>query len=87
MSFEWGSGRYHWSNSALEPQFFKIPASTSISWMIVLFYPRVFTLIFALFFTLLLAILQWKFKMTPLDALRRIRVLLTGRVKNTRKLF
>jgi hypothetical protein len=87
MSFDWRTGRYHWSNTALEAQFWKIPASTSIPWLVCLFYPRMNTLYFALIFTIVLTVLQWKFKMTPLDACRRIRVLITGRVKNTKKLL
>lgn len=87
MSFKWDTGRYHWSNSALEAQFWKIPASTSIPWLVLTMYPRMSMFYFALFFTLVLSILQWKFKMTPLDACRRIKVLITGRIKGTKELF
>jgi hypothetical protein len=85
--YQSSSGRYHWSNTALPALFWKIPASTSIPWLLLLFHPKLYIFYIALFFTITLALLQFIWNMTLLDCLRKIKVLVMGRDKATNKII
>ena len=78
-------GRYHWSNTALEAQFWRIPASASLPWLLLLFYPRKITLIIAVILTLFFCYMKLVKRMSVIYFLLKIKVLVTGRVKSTKK--
>lgn len=80
-------GRYHWSNTSLGAKFLGMPASAGVPWLLLLFFPSVTTIVVAAITTLFFCWLQlWK-RMTPMDLLRKVRVLLTGRTKGTKNIF
>ncbi|MCP2041873.1 hypothetical protein L1281_002491 [Neisseria sp. HSC-16F19] len=80
-------GRYHWSNTALEAQFWKIPASASVPWLLMLFYPRMVTFYIAIALTVFFSYLSFFKKMAFMDFVRYVKVRITGRTKSTKKLF
>ena len=71
------TGRYHWSNVAPEAKFFIINGSASVPWLLLILWPRWWTLVLALATTGVLVYVQFK-KLTLLTFLKSKKPLLLG---------
>lgn len=76
-------GRFHWSNCAPPAKFFKINATASVPWLVLLLHPSWWGLYTAVGVTVVLVYIEVVKKMTVLAFVRSIGVALTGRVKAT----
>jgi hypothetical protein len=76
-------GRYHWSNTANPPRFFKINAVAALPLLILILFPSLTWLYIASGLIVFLVYVEKFKKMTPIAYFRSVNIFVTGRIKSS----